>query len=164
MPNVQTLTRPTVANSAKAELWFLDSRVHIAMAQVDNPDGISFIEHRMPYGSAPPLHVHHDEDEIFHILEGEMEFELGGERFVRRAGDTLIGPRGVPHRFRVVSPGGVRLLTISRGGFEDMIRATSQPAPGPGLPEQRAPTPEEQQALATACAARGIDIVGPPLA
>lgn len=157
----QTMERPAATD---AGLWFMDTHIRVAMARSDNADGISVLAHHMPFGSAPPQHVHHDEDEIFHLLEGAMEFEVGARRFVAVAGETFIGPRGVPHRFRVISPQGARLLTISRGSFEDMIRAASRPATAPVLPVvDGPPTPEEQAALAAACSARGIDLVGPPL-
>ena len=159
-----SLTKKDRAAADDAGFWFLDTHIHIAMAQRDNAEGISVLEHRMPFGSASPLHVHHDEDEIFHLLEGAMEVEVGLERFVAIAGETFVGPRAVPHRFRVISPQGARLLTISRGGFEDMVRTASRPASAPVLPTvDGPPTLEQQQALAAICTPRGIDIVGPPL-
>lgn len=34
----------------------------------------------------PPLH-HHDFDDAFYVLEGELTFQLGDELFTRRAGE-----------------------------------------------------------------------------
>jgi uncharacterized cupin superfamily protein len=34
----------------------------------------------MRRGLEPPLHVHSREEEAFYVLEGEVEFELDGER------------------------------------------------------------------------------------
>lgn len=145
-------------------LWFLDARVSIKLSRADNADGISVLEFHMPLDHAPPLHVHHEEDEIFHVLDGEARFLVGGKTLVGRAGDTLLAPRGIPHGFRVTSPEGARFLIVTRGGFEAMVRAASRPAAAPGLPEQVAPTPEMQAELAAHCAAQGIDLLGPPIA
>lgn len=144
-------------------LWFINSRVEIALSQADNADGISVLKHRVPPGDAPPLHVHQEEDEIFIILEGEMRFSVGGKTLVGRAGETLYAPGGVPHGYRVTSPEGARFHTITRGGFERLVRAFSRSAENAGLPAFSLPSPEAQKMLAEACAAAGIEILGPPI-
>lgn len=45
----------------------------------------------------PSLHVHHDQDEIFSIIEGEFLFQVGEKKFTAKAGDTVFAPRKVPH-------------------------------------------------------------------
>ena len=59
-------------------LWFLDALVTIPVAHADGKDGVSVIEATAPYGDSPPLHVHRSEDEIFHVLEGELRLQVGG--------------------------------------------------------------------------------------
>ena len=144
--------------------WFGNTLVSINLSSSAGADGIAVIEHWMPFGEAPPLHVHHREDEIFHILEGEMRFRVGDEDLVAVAGETLIAPKGVPHAFRVESVAGARCLTITRGAdFETMLKAASRPAAAPGLPEAAAPTPDVIDMLVRICAQNQIDIVGSPL-
>jgi quercetin dioxygenase-like cupin family protein len=46
-----------------------------------------------------PLHWH-DEEQISFVLEGELEFEIGGEKRVLRRGDALVIPPNVPHAAR----------------------------------------------------------------
>lgn len=71
--------------------------------------------------SGPPAHVHADEDEIFVVLEGEVAFEVGTERFVRGRLGTAFVPRGQEHSFRT-GPSGARCLTIlTPGGFEQFF-------------------------------------------
>lgn len=50
-------------------------------------------------GSEPPPHVHHFEHEIFHILEGEIEFYVEDyeQSFVAKPGSTMHLPRGLAH-------------------------------------------------------------------
>lgn len=146
------------------EFWFLASRIRVAVSQKSNGDRISVLVHDAAFGEAPPLHVHYGEDEIFHILDGEMEFDIDGAITVAQPGDTLCAPRGVPHRFRVTSKKGARYLTITRGGFEELVRSFGRTPQGPGLPRHEAPTPAMRTALVSACFANGINVIGPPLA
>ncbi len=146
------------------EFWFLASRIRVAVAQDSNTDRISVLVHDAAFGEAPPLHIHYGEDEIFHVLDGELEFELDGVIRLARAGETLCAPRGVPHRFRVVSREGARFLTVTRGGFEGLVRDIGKTPQGPGRPAPFTPGPGEQSVLAAACFANGINIICPPLA
>jgi mannose-6-phosphate isomerase-like protein (cupin superfamily) len=141
----------------------MNTHVDVAVSGASNASRLSVLEHLMPYGEAPPIHVHHDEDEIFHILEGEMVLELGGERISASAGQTVLAPRGVPHGFHVVSPQGVRCLTITCGGFEAMVRQASRPAAERRLPDPVEPTEEMQRTLGAICAEQRIDLLGPPI-
>ncbi|MGA1996774.1 MAG: cupin domain-containing protein [Bryobacteraceae bacterium] len=47
-------------------------------------------------GSVVPLH-RHDSEQITHILEGALEFELEGERVVLHQGQVLVIPSNAPH-------------------------------------------------------------------
>lgn len=46
----------------------------------------------------PPRHHHPAQDEQFQVLEGELTFELGREKRVVRAGETIEIPRRTVHR------------------------------------------------------------------
>ena len=99
------------ANSSA--LWFLNGRVEVLRASADHADGVSVLEIDLPFGDSPPLHVHHRQDEVFHILEGEVRFRVGETDVIGRPGQTLVGPAGTPHSFRVLSPGGARMLVTT---------------------------------------------------
>lgn len=146
-------------------LWFLDTAVRVRVGSADGVDGISVIESLAPFGDSPPLHVHTTEDEIFHVLEGVLRLRVGEGERVLGAGETLLAPKGVPHTYRVESPEGSRWLVVTaHGDFERLVRAFGRPAENDGLPEPAGPpTPEQAAALASACRAHGIEIVGPPL-
>jgi quercetin dioxygenase-like cupin family protein len=144
-------------------LWFLNTYVTIRISSRDGSGGISVLEHRASQGDSPPLHIHHDEDEIFHVLEGEVRYRVGDQERRARAGETLLTPKGIPHTYKVDSAE-ARMLTITRGEFENFIRAFGRPAERDELPTpSRPPTPEQAEALARACQQFGIELVGPPL-
>jgi quercetin dioxygenase-like cupin family protein len=154
---------PTFMNPT--QYWFLNTFVTLRVSRSDGQDGVSVLEHHVPEGDSPPLHIHHTEDEIFHILEGEFRLQLQDQEHRVGPGATLLVPKGVAHTYRAVSPAGGRFLTVTaRGDFEGFVRAMGRPALHPGLPELAGPPPPEAiQALANAAAQYGIEIVGPPL-
>ena len=47
----------------------------------------------LPSFGGPPLH-HHDFDETFYVIEGELTFQLGDELFTKKAGELAFAPRG----------------------------------------------------------------------
>lgn len=145
-------------------LWFKGTLVTIRLTSLAGQDGICVLEHMMPFGESPPLHIHRNEDEVFHILEGTMRFRVDGNDIVRHSGQTVIAPKGLPHSFRVESPQGARCLTITRGkDFEQVVREMGVPAEFAGVPAAVEPTPEMIAALVESCGRNGIDIVGAPL-
>jgi quercetin dioxygenase-like cupin family protein len=52
-----------------------------------------------PDGHVPGAHVHPEQEERFHVLEGTMTFRMGLRRIVAEAGDTVVVPAGRVHRF-----------------------------------------------------------------
>ncbi|HZH52857.1 MAG TPA: cupin domain-containing protein [Microvirga sp.] len=153
-------------NPKKAEaLWFGNTLVKILLSSEHGHDGISIIEHRMPHGDSPPMHVHRNEDEVFHIIEGKMRFQVGQEQIVVGAGETIVAPKGVPHTFRVESSEGARCLTMTKGrDFEGLVRMAGTPVTVDELPPRMSvPTPEMIEMLVKACQTNNIDVVGVPL-
>jgi quercetin dioxygenase-like cupin family protein len=155
---------PLAATSTE-QLWFLNTLHTVRVCHDQGEDGVSVMETLAPHGDSPPLHVHQTEDEIFHVLEGELRLRAADTEVKIGAGETLLAPKGMPHTYRVESPAGARWLVItSRGDFERFVRAQSRPAERPELPTpQGPPTPEQTDALAAAAREHGIELVGPPL-
>lgn len=153
----------TIGNSGEL-FWFKGTLVNIRLSWKAGQDRVSVVEHHMPYGESPPLHVHRNEDEVFHVLEGRIRIQIDGRDTVVHAGETMLAPKGMPHSFRVESAEGARCLTITSGGdFENMIREMGEPALSAELPPQGEPTPAMIVALTEACARNGIEIIGAPL-
>lgn len=80
---------------------------------------VSSVESHDVPGGGPPPHIHHREDEIFQILEGEYECTVGGKTFTAQKGATIFAPRGVPHTYRYLGQTPGRLMcVITPAGFE----------------------------------------------
>ncbi len=58
----------------------------------------------------PPLHYHYDQDEWWYITEGEFLFKVGDQTFTAKAGDSVFGPRMVPHAFAKTNDGVAKML------------------------------------------------------
>lgn len=59
-------------------------------------------------GDGPVLHVH-TYDEVFLIHEGRARFTVGDETLIAEAGQVVLGPANVPHKFENLGPD--RLVT-----------------------------------------------------
>ncbi|HVX42479.1 MAG TPA: cupin domain-containing protein [Mycobacteriales bacterium] len=84
------------------------------------PDGSKLVlaEWTIPGRSAgepewmAPLHVHHDDDEAWYVLEGVLRVRVGGTDHEVPAGGAVIGPHGIPHTFGNAGPEPARYLII----------------------------------------------------
>ena len=138
--------------------WWLGSLAVIKATAADTAGQMTLVEITEPAHAEAPLHLHHNEDEAFWILEGSARFEVAGKEIQAEAGDFAFGPRGIPHRY-TVGPEGCRMLFIfTPGGFEDLLRETSEPAGALTLPPPAAEPPDMDQ-LAAAARAHGNEIL-----
>jgi quercetin dioxygenase-like cupin family protein len=84
----------------------------------DTGGGFSVLEVAV-VGGGVPLHIHHNDDEVLYMLEGELEVTFDGRVYTAKPGDFMLLPRGIPHAVRPTSDVAPRLLQVSSpGGFE----------------------------------------------
>ena len=78
----------------------------------------------------PPPHIHHAEDEMFYVLEGEVDFQIGETSVRAAAGSFLLAPRDVAHSFKMVEDQPARILVMfSPAGIEKLfVEVTAAPA------------------------------------
>lgn len=55
-------------------------------------------------GVGPKLHVH-NYDELFIVRTGRALFTVGDQKIEASAGDVLLGPANVPHKYHNLGPG-----------------------------------------------------------
>jgi mannose-6-phosphate isomerase-like protein (cupin superfamily) len=108
--------------------WFFGTLAIVRATAADTDGAYTIVEVHCPPGLEAPLHVHHAEEEGFLVLEGEATLTVGDEEIPARAGDFVLGRRGVPHAFRVGDAGARMLWVVSPGGFEKLVMAASVPA------------------------------------
>lgn len=73
-------------------------------------------------GSGPEtLHVHHSDDEAWHVLQGELSFRYSDRTEIARAGTTIFVPAGMPHTYSAGA--GARYLIILTPRIAALISA-----------------------------------------
>jgi len=99
----------------------------------EDTDGrFTLIEEENVPGTGIPLHVHENEDEVFRVIEGEMELTVGDTTTILKAGDLGFGPRGVPHTWKIVGNQKAKvILSVFPSGIETMFEELSELPPGP---------------------------------
>lgn len=98
----------------------------ILLSGDDTAGRYCLIDMHVPPGGGPPPH-RHDFEEMFTILDGEIELTFRGAISVARTGDTVNIPANAPHQFKNVSSQPARLLCIcSPAGQEAFFLAIGQ--------------------------------------
>jgi len=59
-----------------------------------------------------PLHVHHDDDEAWYVLEGRLVVRIGDNDYAVPAGAAVIGPHSLPHTFWNPDPVPARYVLV----------------------------------------------------
>jgi mannose-6-phosphate isomerase-like protein (cupin superfamily) len=62
------------------------------------------------HAPTPPPHLHHAHEEVFYVLEGELEFLAGAETVRASAGTFVMVPIGALHTFRNLTDRPARFL------------------------------------------------------
>jgi quercetin dioxygenase-like cupin family protein len=107
----------------------------------DTAGKYTLIDMHVPPGGGPPPH-RHDFEEMFTVLEGEVELSFRGQQLVAKAGETVNVPANAPHGFRNASSEAVRLLCLcAPSGQEEFFAEVGQPVasrtePPPALDEE----------------------------
>jgi quercetin dioxygenase-like cupin family protein len=141
------VAEPRVVSGGET-LWFLGTLARIKLDGQHTAGRFALWEGVLPYGAAPPLHSH-PQDETFYVLEGELtawqvEPELADDQsdppgWVKSrgrrcgVGAVVFAPGGCPHTFRVESDTARMLVLSTPAGIEDMVRGLAEPAKWPWL-------------------------------
>jgi quercetin dioxygenase-like cupin family protein len=145
------LSPPTERDTARP-LPHAEARVNVILRGAGSDGRVSVMDnHVRADGHGPPLH-HHAFDEAFYVLDGELTFQLGTERVVRRRGELAFAPRGAHHTFaNFGTVDGRTLIVCTPAGFERYFqRIAARNAGVEPPPEALEPWPE-------------VVKVGPPL-
>jgi quercetin dioxygenase-like cupin family protein len=103
----------------------------------DTAGAYTLIDMLVPHGGGPPPH-RHDFEEMFTVLEGEIEVTLRGQTSTARAGDTINVPANAPHRFTNPCEHPARLLCMcTPAGQEEFFAQV-----GVAVPTRTSPPPE----------------------
>ena len=160
--SIASITKPyrVASGEGLADVWWKSGRVTVKVAGAETGDAFAQIEVADPRGGGTPVHVHHNEDETFYVLEGEVTVLVGDERFDLVAGDFLFAPRDIPHAYVVRSERSRMISTISPAGIEQLFVSLGTPVAGAEPPTEMVMPPMPE--MARQFSAYGAEILGPP--
>lgn len=140
--------------------WFLGTLDSIVAKTSETGGAYSILLRVAPRGFSPPHHLHSRETTGFLVLDGRVLLRVGDEEVVLGPNEFRLGPKGVPHWFRVESETARFLEILTPGGFEQFHLDVSVPAERFEIPPSDVPkaTPEEVKA---ASARHGTTVLGP---
>jgi quercetin dioxygenase-like cupin family protein len=122
--------KPLVAQAAdRPAYWVVGDRYTVLLSAEETGGLFSMFEFVVPAGRGSPPHVHHREDETFHVLEGEVEFTVDGVPHRVGPGAVVFGARDVVHNFRNVGTADARMIVVTTpGGLERFFAEAGVPA------------------------------------
>ena len=114
-------------DKALPHLGLVGDTYTILLTGADTAGRYTLIDMHVPPGGGPPPH-RHDFEEMFTVLDGEVELTFRGEHLVARAGETVNVPANAPHAFTNASDRPARLLCLcSPAGQENFFLAVGEP-------------------------------------
>jgi mannose-6-phosphate isomerase-like protein (cupin superfamily) len=131
MSEGKSSSRTHTAPGEGESVWLVGDLIEVRLSAEDTGGAYSMIEETTPPGGGPPPHIHANEDEAFCVLEGEVEFLLGGGTVPAGVGTCVHVPRGTLHTFKNVGTSPSRVLgVLTPGGFEGFFLEAGEPAAG----------------------------------
>ena len=129
-----------------------DHLIRFKVVTAETGGGLFVAENIFRDKAGPARHLHYDQDEWFYVLEGEFAFEVGDQKFMLQPGDSLLGPRRIPHVWGFTGGGTGRLIvSFAPAGkieafFREITSARSRPIDDPKLWSES-----------------GMELLGPPM-
>lgn len=154
-PSVRSLVLSAAESRTAAPLNIVGEETLVKVSAADSDGLLSFFHLDAPPMSGPPRHVHSREDELFYVLEGDVVFELDGERHMVSAGGTVYLRRGVVHAYQIFDRPARLLIATTPGDFSTFFEEMSAMTPVGGMPAMGP--------LLALHERYGITIVGPPM-
>jgi mannose-6-phosphate isomerase-like protein (cupin superfamily) len=146
------------ADERKTYLWVGQTIFDVVLDGSQTKNSIALLDQIGKYGDTTPLHMHHDEAEIFYVIEGAIHAWSGDDQISLKSGGAIYLPSGQAHAFGVMSTA-ARIITVTApSGFAAFVREA-------GI-ESNGPTPTTWEfdvgSLMSAAPAHSIEILGHP--
>lgn len=120
-----TVARPD-SDETLVHIGLVGDTYTILVSGEDTSGAYTLIDMHVPPGGGPPPH-RHDFEEMFSVLDGEVEVTFRGETMTARSGETINIPSNAPHAFRNVGDQPARLLCLcAPAGQEEFFLEVGQ--------------------------------------
>ncbi len=111
-----------------------------ATASRVSADGTSFVIKEWRGSGPATLHVHHQDDEAWHVLEGTLLFRFGDRELEAPAGSTVFVPAGVPHAYQARDARYLIIMTPRIAALISELQTNRDPASQAGIYASHAST------------------------
>jgi quercetin dioxygenase-like cupin family protein len=142
-------------------VWYNGSLMTFLATGEDTRGQFALIEAVGRRGNAPPPHIHHREDEVFYVLEGEIVASIGDRTIKGTPGMMIFLPRDVQHTFAIESEQARMLILLTPAGFEGWFKEFSAPARAMTLPPADQPGYGEVQRMLEVAPRYGLEFASP---
>lgn len=127
----------TVSAAGEGDTYWTGFPNVIRITGDDTGGAFTLIEMHVPPGFAGPPHVHHEDHQTDHVLEGELVFTVGDETIVADAGTVVHCPKDVPHSFRNESDSEAVVLDwLHPAGFDEFMARSAPRLTDPSDPPE----------------------------
>jgi len=94
----------------------------------DSDGDIYVFESKRIKEGGPSHHYHFEQDEWWYVLQGQFLIKVGDTIYQAKAGDSVFGPRMIPHSFAKVGEGEGKLLMFFQpaGKMEEFFKKISE--------------------------------------
>jgi quercetin dioxygenase-like cupin family protein len=118
--------KPTASSESSG--WYTGTLKTTVAESKDTSPALLLVEATLVPGTEPPPHVHTGGDELFYVLEGELDVYVGKQASTVKTGESIFCPKLTPHGWVIRSPR-LRILGLcTPGGLEEAFRSASSPA------------------------------------
>jgi mannose-6-phosphate isomerase-like protein (cupin superfamily) len=154
--------RIALPSGAEKVLWMRNFLIECRAVSEDTGGVLSLLDFTVAPNDGPPLHIHHNEDETFLVLDGTFTIQIGDTTYDVSRGGCVFGARDVKHGFVNTGSSPGRLLVVATpAGLEHYFEEGGGPAQARTLPP---PAGAPDLELVTRVGAKyRFDVVGPQL-
>ena len=117
----------TRGSTAETAVHQFGLELHYLVEGNDSNGKLAMIHYTSFPGHEPPPHFHEDEDEIFYLLEGELDAYCGTDILHAKAGECLVLPFGKPHAWIIRSPKLQALIMTAPARLARIFREMQEP-------------------------------------
>ena len=125
----RSLTVADPGDEALHHLAVVGDTYTILISGEDTNGQYALIDMLIPAGGGPPPH-RHDFEEMFHVLDGQVDVTIRGQRSRANTGETVNVPALAPHSFHNPTNRTIRLLClVAPAGLEAYFAEFGDPVP-----------------------------------
>ena len=146
--------------SLDRSVWYNGWLMTFLAAGEETQGQFALIEAVGKKGNVPPPHIHHREDEIFYVLEGEIAASVNDRTIKVTPGTMVFLPRDVRHSFTIESEQVRMLQLLTPAGLEGWFKEFGVPAQAMTLPPADEPGYQDVQRMLEAAPRYGLDFAG----